>query len=352
MADICYGCMKMKECTPVCEHCGYDNRNKNGIGQLQTGTILQGKYLVGRALEPCFGYQPYMGLDLLIQEPVWIRMYDLQSAPDAFRKQIRNRLLWELQCMDRLHEIPEIHGIDDWLVQDGQIYAIEKCPNGDSLRKLVSSKNVPADPSEFLLLLRPIMEALSKMHRSGLIHGDISPEHILMDQDHKMTIIGASFLGDGNPKVDRNECIPLESSFHPIEMMTTKGMVGPWTDVYALCATVYYCLSGKKPVFCGDRIMEGWEPNWHAFRGLSYQQCRALTRGMEVRPENRIQSMEQLMDELFGTSFVHVDPFTDPGPEPLGGVPVHRPLGGAKIFDPDPKPDGPKKWLGKLFKKE
>ena len=71
----CYGCMKLKQKSPICEHCGFDERVPNAPNHLPQGTLLRGQYLVGRALgQGGFGIT-YMGRDVKLDMPVAIKEY-------------------------------------------------------------------------------------------------------------------------------------------------------------------------------------------------------------------------------------------------------------------------------------
>ena len=93
--------------------------------------------------------------------------------------------------------------------------------------------------------------------------------------------------------------IALKQGYAPIEQYQRKGQ-GPWTDVYALSATIYYCLTGKVPPQSLDRILEDeLIPPRDLGVELSPEQQDALLRGMEIQPRRRYQTVEELHAGLY-----------------------------------------------------
>ena len=75
MSKLCFGCMRQKKYSPICEYCGYDENKDNLSHQLPVGTILQNQYLIGKVLgQGGFGIT-YMGWDQNLSIPVAIKEY-------------------------------------------------------------------------------------------------------------------------------------------------------------------------------------------------------------------------------------------------------------------------------------
>lgn len=117
------------------------------------------------------------------------------------------------------------------------------------------------------------------------------------------------------PRID-NEAVELLSvnngassmqvakgGFSPFEQYTQRGSSGPWTDVYAMAATVYYTLTGKLPPVATDRVVEdtiSWEEP--GLKALSAQALEALQKAMVISAKTRMQSMEELEKGLYSTT--------------------------------------------------
>jgi len=106
---------------------------------------------------------------------------------------------------------------------------------------------------------------------------------------------------NANAEHDRNTSTQaiLKHGFAPPEQYSSHGALGPWTDVYAMCATLYYCLTGRIPAEAMNRIMEGGQIDWSGISGLTRRQLAALEAGMALQPKARLKSMEELYSELF-----------------------------------------------------
>ena len=106
-----------------------------------------------------------------------------------------------------------------------------------------------------------------------------------------------------------------KGGFSPFEQYTQRGSSGPWTDVYAMAATVYYTLTGKLPPVATDRVVEdtiSWEEP--GLKALSAQALEALQKAMVISAKNRMQSMEDLEKGLYSTA---VKPEPTPAPQPV-----------------------------------
>ena len=96
--------------------------------------------------------------------------------------------------------------------------------------------------------------------------------------------------------------VTLKHGFAPVEQYTGHGQ-GPWSDIYALCATVYYCLTGKVPPRAlerGDKVSDPIEPPSKLGAELTPEQERALMKGLAVNAEDRWRSAADLYAGLYG----------------------------------------------------
>ena len=348
MAKRCFGCMQMKENDPICEHCGYDENSQNTDHQLPVRTVLGGQYLIGKALgQGGFGIT-YLAWDQVMNQPVAVKeyfpkgfasravgntkvtSYDGQNAHDfEFNKK---RFLREAESLAKLWNIPQIVKILRYFEENGTAYIVMEYVQGVDLRKHLKKLGRPLTVEETLSLLGPVAEGLGLVHKIDLVHRDISSDNIMVlpDGSTKLLDFGAArFVENANADQERltsTQAI-LKHGFAPPEQYRSHGALGPWTDVYALCATMYYCLSGKVPTEAMARTIDGEPIDWNAARGLSSEQKAALEKGMALQAKNRLSSVEELWKQL-----KPVVPETKPIPTPT----------------PQPKPEPPKKHWKKL----
>ena len=197
----CYGCMNLKSTSPVCEHCGYDEQTSNGPHQLPAGTLLRDNYLVGRVLgQGGFGIT-YLGMDTMLNIPIAIKEYYpsatvLRDSRDGttvvpisqdsavlFREN-RSRFLREAQTLAQLQDIPEVVQVMNFFEENGTAYIVMGYVRGITLAEYLRRKGGSLNTPEALQLLRPLLEAMGRVHGTGLVHRDIADQmlhDILLD---------------------------------------------------------------------------------------------------------------------------------------------------------------------------
>ena len=317
----CLGCMEVKQEYPVCEHCGYDEHTANAPHQLQPGTVLQGRYLVGRALgQGGFGIT-YLGWNQYLETRVAIKEYypsafvdrnathntavvcKTERTEELFQDN-RLRFLREAKTLAKLQYVPQIVSVFDFFEANNTAYIVMEYLQGEDLRAYVKRRGGRLTPEETFRILRPVMAALEKVHEAGMVHRDISPDNIMLKYDGSVKLMdfGAVRLVN-NPGVDKELTQATQAivkhGFAPMEQYSERGSIGPWTDEYALCATMYYCMTGRVPENVHDRVQENIDPDWDSIGGLTEHQKQALDKGMAIRAKDRHTNIRQLMDALF-----------------------------------------------------
>ncbi|MBR5617699.1 MAG: protein kinase [Oscillospiraceae bacterium] len=316
----CPGCMNIKS-GMVCEHCGFDERRQNAPHQLQIGTVLLGKYLVGRALgQGGFGIT-YLGWNRYLETKVAIKEYypsvfvDRNTTQNTsvvcktermeeFFKENRMRFLREAQSLAKLQRVPQIVSIYDFFEVNNTAYIVMEYLQGDNLRDYLRKKGGRLPAAETFGIMRPVMAALAEIHEAGMVHRDISPDNIMLQYDGSVKLMDFGAVRSvNNPDVDKELTQATQAivkhGFAPVEQYSATGSIGPWTDEYALCATMYYCMTGKVPKNAPDRIQDDTELEWDTIAGLTEQQKKILCKGTAVRAKDRYASIRELMDALF-----------------------------------------------------
>ena len=155
--------------------------------------------------------------------------------------------------MARMDKQPEIVSVRDFFAANGTAYIVMEYVDGTTFKELVKQRGGRIPAGELLYTMEPVFSALAAMHAVGLIHRDISPDNLMLER-------GAVRLLDfgcarESTQGDETMTITLKHGYAPIEQYQHRGQ-GPWTDVYGLAATIYYCLTGKTPPQALDRLME------------------------------------------------------------------------------------------------
>ena len=301
----------------VCPECGraYGSVNAESFA-LKPGTILEGKYLVGEMLgQGGFGIT-YIGFDLLLEQKVAIKEYYPMST-GMVNRDGHSTVVWssammgktgtqkgfdsflkEARKMAKLGGIPGVVGVKSVFIQNETAYIVMDFIEGETLLKKLQ-KNGPMDFDSCVRLMTPIIQALAEVHEHGIIHRDISPDNIMVRPDGKLILLDLGAAKDldiqGNDGSVQSSQMVAKHGFSPIEQYSKSGKVGPWTDIYAMAATIYYCCTGILPPPATDRTIDdtlACQPL------LTQAQFDILADCMRMRPQDRPQSMDTLLQML------------------------------------------------------
>ena len=315
-----------------CSHCGFDPRSVKGIEYaLPMGTILAGKYLVGRVLgQGGFGIT-YVGWDIALERKVAIKEY--YPSGQVSRNPGSRGLTWytsvqsqqakqngtqiflkEARKMSKVDDIPNVVRVRDLFQENETAYIVMDFVEGETLKaRLEKTGPLPWEQAKGIFL--PAIQAMEQVHQAGLVHRDISPDNLMLTPDGKVKILDLGAAKDLSVNNGASSMQVAKGGFSPFEQYTQRGSSGPWTDVYAMAATVYYTLTGKLPPVATDRVVEdtiSWEEP--GLKALSAQALEALQKAMVISAKNRMQSMEELEKGLYSTA---VEPAPTPAPQPV-----------------------------------
>ena len=311
----CYGCMQPRTDGRFCPHCGYEYDLPNGPHQLPAGTVLRGQYLVGRVLgQGGFGIT-YLGWDLFLNIPIAIKEYyptgavmrestyglavtNCEGRTGSTFENNRRRFLREAQSLAQLSDGPEVVQVRNFFQENETAYIIMEFIRGKTLKDYLQEQGLMT-PAQVLKMMRPVMEGLKKVHTVGLVHRDISPDNIMLLPDGRIKLLDFGAVRDveGDNALRSTQAI-LKPGFAPIEQYKSRGELGPWTDIYALCGTMYYCMTGKVPMDAPERVLDQCGIGWEQIPGLTPGQVQALNKGTELFPQNRLKNLQELMDLL------------------------------------------------------
>jgi len=318
---MCMNCMqeKLNE-SGVCAACGTresDIRRTNL--HLPMRTILRGKYLLGRVIgEGGFGIT-YIGYDLDLEIPVAIKEFcphdcvgrdaedGLTLWPYDERKGTvfeaeKDKFIKEARRLARFRNEQGVVSVQDYFKENGTAYIVMEFIDGVTLKKYLKQLKEAGKlmgMAEVLALFQPVMETLAKIHKENFIHRDISPENIMFSKDMKKAYL-IDFGTARNTEEGGTMSEYSKSFYTPVEQCTENMQQGPWTDIYALCATIYVCITGRVLPRSDARAMGEDIIAPHEYGAqISLSQEAVLLKGLALKPEERIRSMEELMAALY-----------------------------------------------------
>ncbi|MEY8428269.1 protein kinase [Lachnospiraceae bacterium 46-15] len=314
----CIGCMEEHTGEGECPHCGFDARKyEEAFHHLLPGTVLNGKYVLGKVLgEGGFGIS-YLGWDLNLECKVAIKEYYpasyvtrqavytpivsvLNGSRREFYQKGLNKFVEEAKSLAKFSRLPGIVFVRDYFQENGTAYIVMEFAEGMTLKSLLE-KNDGRLPAELVFrMMRPVMESLKEVHKKGLIHRDISPDNMMVDEKGQVKLLDFGAARNYLSGEEKSLSVILKPGYTPEEQYRSRGEQGPWTDVYALCATMYRAITGELPLESLDRMSEDdLKPPLALGVSISPQQEAALMRGLAVYKKDRLADMEELMSALY-----------------------------------------------------
>ena len=284
---------------------------------LRKGTRLIGRYTVEGVLgQGGFGIT-YLGMDELHKKKVAIKEFfpqgivtrnieyedtvtvTLVGEKENYDKG-KERFLKEAQTMAMFSKDKGIVKALDFFEINNTAYIVMEYLEGVTLKQYLR-ENERIDAEDLVELLVPLIEALDEIHSQGLIHRDISPDNIMVLPDGRIKLMDFGAARDYTEFGEKSLSIVLKPGYAPPEQYQTHGVQGPWTDIYALCATMYKCITGENPPDAIDRLVDDHLKKISAFGfTVSPQIEEAIIKGMSVAAKDRYQNVGDFCEDLYG----------------------------------------------------
>lgn len=333
MAEYCYKCMNRMENHSICPQCHWNNRWSNEEAHiLAAGTILEGHYLLGNKLgQGGFGIT-YIARDLTLDKriavkefypkkivmrnraksnEVWVKGADYEEQWDSdcnSKEYEKARANYEKSCVkyekDKVHFIQEgrvlarvdnlnsVVSVLNAFEENNTAYIVMEYLQGCSMEEYIQNRHCTMTVNEMLHWMKPIIQDLDKIHEMNVYHKDIAPDNIMITNDGTAKLIdfGSAQSEDdlGGNQLKRGYAPPEQ--YHGVD-------IGAWTDVYAVCATMYWLLTGTVPPEAPKRLKEDTCQSLRQ-RGVNVSAYldRIFQRGLELDYHKRISSMKELME--------------------------------------------------------
>ncbi len=277
---------------------------------LPIGSVLAGQYVIEGILgQGGFGIT-YAARDHISKKVVAVKEY----FPDSIATRINHSTVvpfsgnkeenyhYGLECfkqeaytLGKFSGHPNIVNIHCYFEENSTAYFVMDMIRGMSLASYMKQKKV-LPYEEALKIILPVMKALVDVHKKGIIHRDISPDNIYLEDGGgiKLLDFGAARYSIG----DRTQSLSiiLKHGFAPPEQYQSRGRQGPYTDIYALAATFYNVLSGQKLPDSIERMTEDRLLTLSA-RGISlpYEADQAIMKALSIDRSRRFQNMQEFI---------------------------------------------------------
>ena len=284
---------------------------------LRKGTRLIGRYTIEGVLgQGGFGIT-YLGIDELHEKKVAIKEFFPQGIvtrnieyqdtvtvtfvgeKDNYEKG-KERFLKEARTMAKFSKDEGIVKALDFFEINNTAYIVMEYLEGITLKQYLR-ENQRIAPEDLIELLVPLIESLDEIHSQGMIHRDISPDNIMVLPDGRIKLMDFGAARDYTEFGEKSLSIVLKPGYAPPEQYQTHGVQGPWTDIYALCATMYKCITGENPPDAIDRLVDDHLKKISAFGfTVSPQIEEAIIKGMSVAAKDRYQNVGDFCEDLYG----------------------------------------------------
>lgn len=315
--QFCPGCLRDTEFeNGVCAKCGFDMNGYTVMPHhLVPGTLVKQRYKIGRVLgEGGFGIT-YIGIDTVLNLKVAIKEFymsgyvnrnhdaspnvfaTLGTHRDTFEKN-REKFLNEARVLAQFYGEAGIVGVRDFCEENGTAYIIMDFLNGVDLKTYLEQKGRLA-PEDAVKLLMPVMTSLQHVHAEGIIHRDISPDNIMVMEDGSTKLLDFGAAREISQTDIKSLSVILKPGYAPEEQYRSKGRQGPWTDVYALAATLYKCIVGATPDDAMERMYRDRLPSPAAVdAACPIAISNVIIKGLAVRQADRYQDVASFLADL------------------------------------------------------
>jgi len=301
---------------PICPYCSYDQRTRAALTHhLPPGTILKEKYLVGKVLgQGGFGIT-YLAWDMTLDLKIAIKEFFplglvARSAGsltiDVYEGNQKeqfiyglDRFLSEAKILARFSEHPNIITVRDFFRANNTAYMIMNFINGRTLEEHLKKAGGKIPFPIMLEIMMPVMDSLRELHQTKFMHRDISPDNIFICDNGRVVLIDFGAARQDLQIKSRSLSVIMKVGYSPEEQYRSRGEQGPWTDIYAVAATIYRGITGIVPPESMDRLEEDTiHPPSLLGIEISEENEQTLMKALAVKSRDRFQSVEELQSSF------------------------------------------------------
>ena len=273
--SFCPACLQPDAGLSICAHCGWSIESSTTDARyLAPGTKVNPPYQVARVLgHGGFGIT-YLGWDANLQIKVAIKEYlprdfahrqfgSGQVIANSVDTQAHfqtglNNFLAEARTLAKFQQHPGIVSVLSFFPAYGTGYMVMEYVEGQTLKSYLQQQGL-LGWTQTLDVFMQIMDALRAVHKAGLLHRDIAPDNIYLCGDGRVKLLdfGAAQLeGVSSDQCSQSLAVMVKPGFAPEEQYRNTRDQGPWSDVYSVAASMYFCLTGQIPPEALERLKQ------------------------------------------------------------------------------------------------
>ena len=317
--NICFSCFKeFDENLDMCPWCGSEiQKTPNEPIHLVPGTVLQDRYVIGLS-EGSGGFGiVYKAWDKKLETVVAVKEFYVsrlvtravgekeliiaKKSLEEFNYR-KERFLAEARNMAKFGDHKSIPNVFEFFEENNTAYIVMELLEGMPLNEFLIMNNKKIDVQFAIHVANEVGNALKSLHAKKIIHKDVAPDNIFICSDKenriKLMDLGAAKLTDSTDKVVD---IVLKPGYSPIEQYEKDSSIGPWTDIYALGATMYSMITGIKPEESSNRKIEDKVIPPHELDGeISENLSNAIMKAIALEPHMRFKDIDSFLKAING----------------------------------------------------
>ncbi|MBC5727283.1 PASTA domain-containing protein [Ruminococcus sp. NSJ-71] len=310
--SLCMGCMQELNGSVICPNCHFDNSEVQSAPFLPFGTELAGRYVTGTGLETNGESTRYIAFDkqtgdvVIVTEFLPIGLFSRDEGQTelkvnyddrlAFNK-LRDEFISYFRIISELKDLSALTNIVDVFEENNTAYAIEEKEDLIPFEEYIERSNGHLDWDIARPLFMPVISALEALHKRGVGHYAVAPKNLFITASGKIRMAG--YATENERKRGTALKSQLFSGAAAPEQYEDNFPLDDITDIYGLCSTLFYALTGHLPNSAVERLKDSrLLMSTSTVKSLPPHVVSALANGLQVQRENRITDFDELRSQL------------------------------------------------------
>lgn len=310
--SLCMGCMQELNGSVICPNCHFDNSEVQSAPFLPFGTELAGRYVTGTGLETNGESTRYIAFDkqtgdvVIVSEFLPIGLFSRDEGQTELKVNFDDRLAFNklkdefisyFRIISELKDLSALTNIVDVFEENNTAYAIEEKEDLIPFEEYIERSNGHLDWDIARPLFMPVISALEALHKRGVGHYAVAPKNLFITASGKIRMAG--YATENERKRGTALKSQLFSGAAAPEQYEDNFPLDDITDIYGLCSTLFYALTGHLPKSAVERLKDSrLLMSTSTVKSLPPHVVSALANGLQVQRENRITDFDELRSQL------------------------------------------------------
>lgn len=310
--SLCMGCMQELNGSVICPNCHFDNSEVQSAPFLPFGTELAGRYVTGTGLETNGESTRYIAFDkqtgdvVIVTEFLPIGLFSRDEGQTELKVNYDDRLAFNklkdefisyFSIISELKDLSALTNIVDVFEENNTAYAIEEKEDLIPFEEYIERSNGHLDWDIARPLFMPVISALEALHKRGVGHYAVAPKNLFITASGKIRMAG--YATENERKRGTALKSQLFSGAAAPEQYEDNFPLDDITDIYGLCSTLFYALTGHLPKSAVERLKDSrLLMSTSTVKSLPPHVVSALANGLQVQRENRITDFDELRSQL------------------------------------------------------